>query len=73
MASTEPGPRRGSQAQARAQAFVTALYGHVPVLDRGARAATNSFVQNRIGDVLLAWENEALRLLADPQTTGANK
>ena len=47
-------------AQQRAEAFVAELYRHVPVLDRGARAATNTFVQNGIGDVLLAWENEAL-------------
>ena len=35
------------------------LYGHVPVLDSGARGATLTFVQRQIGDVLLAWENEA--------------
>ncbi len=42
-----------------AQAFVTALLKHVPVLDSGARGSTNTFVQRGIGDVLLAWENEA--------------
>ena len=42
-----------------AQAFVTDLLKHVPVLDSGARGATNTFVQRGIGDVLLAWENEA--------------
>lgn len=47
----------GSEAQARA--FVKALYDHVLVLDSGARAATTTFAQNRQGDVLLAWENEA--------------
>ena len=36
-----------------------ALFRHVPVLDTGARGATNSFVQRGLGDVLLAWENEA--------------
>lgn len=46
--------------EARAQAFVRDLYRHVPVLDTGARGATNTFVQRGIGDVLLAWENEAL-------------
>ncbi len=35
----------------------------VPVMDKGARGATNTFVQNGIGDVLLAWENEALLYL----------
>ena len=42
-----------------ARAFVTELYSHVPVLDAGARGSTNTFVQRGIGDVLLAWENEA--------------
>jgi len=39
--------------------FVTQLYRHVPVLDSGARGSTTTFVQREIGDVLLAWENEA--------------
>lgn len=46
-------------AQAKAQAFVSDLFRHVPVLDSGARGATTTFVQRGIGDVLLAWENEA--------------
>src|SRR5918999_898638 len=45
---------------AKAQEFVAQLYKHVPVLDSGARGATTTFVQRGIGDVLLAWENEAL-------------
>jgi len=44
---------------------VTQLYKHVPVLDSGARGATNTFVQREIGDVLLAWENEALLALKE--------
>jgi sulfate transport system substrate-binding protein len=47
-------------AQAAAATFVGELYRRVPVQDTGARAATNTFVQRGIGDVLLAWENEAL-------------
>ena len=39
--------------------FVTQLYKQVPVLDSGARGATTTFVQKKIGDVHLAWENEA--------------
>ena len=39
--------------------MVRALYRNVPVLDTGARGSTTTFVQNGIGDVLLAWENEA--------------
>ena len=46
--------------EARARAFVSALYGNVPVLDGGARGATTTFVERGIGDVLIAWENEAL-------------
>ena len=49
-----------ARAQAEAEQFVGDLYRHVPVQDTGARAATNTFVQRGIGDVLLAWENEAL-------------
>ena len=45
---------------AKAQAFVGALYAHVPVLDSGARGSTTTFVERGIGDVLIAWENEAL-------------
>jgi sulfate/thiosulfate-binding protein len=41
------------------QKFVHDLYTHVPVLDSGARGATTTFAQRGIGDVLLAWENEA--------------
>ncbi|APO71378.1 sulfate ABC transporter substrate-binding protein [Rhizobium mongolense] len=43
----------------KAQDFVTKLLQHVPVLDTGARGATTTFVQRGLGDVLLAWENEA--------------
>jgi sulfate/thiosulfate-binding protein len=45
---------------AKAQAYVGELFSHVPVLDSGARGATTTFVERGIGDVLLAWENEAL-------------
>jgi sulfate transport system substrate-binding protein len=45
--------------ETKARAYVHALFEHVPVLDTGARGATNTFVQRGIGDVLLAWENEA--------------
>ena len=44
---------------AEALKFVTELYRHAPVLDTGARGATISFVQRQLGDVLIAWENEA--------------
>jgi sulfate/thiosulfate transport system substrate-binding protein len=44
---------------AKARDFVRKLYANVPVLDTGSRDATTTFVQRGIGDVLLAWENEA--------------
>jgi sulfate/thiosulfate-binding protein len=44
---------------AKAQQFVTDLFKHVPVLDTGARGSTTTFVQRGLGDVLIAWENEA--------------
>jgi sulfate transport system substrate-binding protein len=44
---------------ATAKEFLRKLYKNVPVLDTGARGATTTFVQRGIGDVLLAWENEA--------------
>src|SRR6476659_7758395 len=45
---------------ASAKAFVSKLYKNVPVLDAGARGSTTTFVERGIGDVLIAWENEAL-------------
>ncbi|TLU70879.1 sulfate ABC transporter substrate-binding protein [Lichenicoccus roseus] len=46
--------------EASAESYLGKLYKHVPVLDTGARGATNTFVQRGEGDVLLAWEDEAL-------------
>lgn len=43
----------------KAYDFIEKLYKNVPVLDSGARGATNTFVQRGIGDVFIAWENEA--------------
>jgi sulfate transport system substrate-binding protein len=43
-----------------AQRFVAELFKRVPILDTGARGSTTTFVEREIGDVLLAWENEAL-------------
>ena len=45
--------------------FVGDLFSHVPVLDSGARGSTTTFAQRGIGDVLLAWENEAYLALAE--------
>jgi sulfate/thiosulfate transport system substrate-binding protein len=49
-----------SGSEAKAQDFVARLFRNVPVLDTGARGSTTTFVERGIGDVLLAWENEAL-------------
>ena len=51
----------GSESKARV--FVTQLFRNVPILDTGARGATTTFVQRGVGDVLIAWENEALLTL----------
>jgi len=51
--------RQNNNDEAKAQDFVKALFKNVPVLDAGARGSTTTFVQRGIGDVLLAWENEA--------------
>jgi sulfate transport system substrate-binding protein len=51
--------------EAAARAFVAELYRNVPVLDSGARAATTTFAQRDIGDVLLSWENEALMAIRE--------
>jgi sulfate transport system substrate-binding protein len=48
--------------------YMTRLFRNVPVLDTGARGATTTFVERGIGDVLLAWENEALLTLDDADT-----
>ncbi|MGL4543427.1 MAG: sulfate ABC transporter substrate-binding protein [Polymorphobacter sp.] len=52
--------RRTLGSQAAAEAYMTKLLAHVPVLDSGARGATTTFVQRGVGDVLLTWENEAM-------------
>lgn len=49
----------------KAYAFVEKLYKNVPVLDTGARGSTQTFTHNNIGDVLLAWENEAFLALQE--------
>lgn len=51
--------------EAKAQDFVKTLFAHVPVLDTGARGATTTFAQRGIGDVLIAWENEAYLALKE--------
>ena len=52
--------RQPGGSEAKAKDFVSKLYKNVPVLDAGARGSTTTFVERGIGDVLIAWENEAL-------------
>ena len=52
--------RRPGGNEGTARDFVARVYRNVPVLDAGARGATTTFVERGIGDVLIAWENEAL-------------
>jgi sulfate transport system substrate-binding protein len=65
LAAWENAKRRAGGSDAKAREFVTALFKNVPVLDSGARGATTTFVQRGIGDVLLAWENEAYLAMAE--------
>ncbi len=51
--------------QEKAKDFVKRLYKNVPVLDSGARGSTTTFVQREIGEVLIAWENEAFLSLKE--------
>jgi len=54
--------RKAGGDEAKAQEFVASLYRNVPVLDSGARGSTTTFAERGLGDVLIAWENEALLL-----------
>jgi sulfate/thiosulfate transport system substrate-binding protein len=56
--------------EAKNKEFISNLFQHVPVLDTGARGSTTTFAQRGIGDVLLAWENEAFLALNE---LGADK
>jgi sulfate transport system substrate-binding protein len=60
LAAYNYGLRSNHNDDAKARAFVAALYHNVPVLDSGARGATTTFTERRLGDVLVGWENEAL-------------
>lgn len=57
--------RKNEGDEAKARDFVKQLFKNVPVLDTGARGSTTTFVQRRIGDVLVAWENEAYLALKE--------
>ena len=65
LAAWEFAKRKNGGSDARAREFVANLYKNVPVLDTGARGSTITFVQRNVGDVLLAWENEAFLALKE--------
>ena len=65
LAAWAYGERKFGGDEEKVKDFVKKIYANVLVLDSGARGATNSFVQNKQGDVLLAWENEAFLSIAD--------
>jgi sulfate transport system substrate-binding protein len=57
--------RKSNNNEAGAREYMKKLFANVPVLDSGARGATTTFVQRGVGDVLIAWENEALLALKE--------
>ena len=57
--------KAGGSDEAKARDFVARLFKNVPVLDSGARGSTTTFVERGIGDVLIAWENEAFLALEE--------
>ena len=65
LAAWEFAKRKNAGSEAEARKFVGQLYRNVPVLDTGARGSTITFVQRNVGDVLLAWENEAFLALKE--------
>ena len=65
LAAYKYGLRSNRNDDAKARAYVSALYKNVPVLDSGSRGATTTFTERQIGDVLLAWENEAFLALRE--------
>jgi sulfate/thiosulfate transport system substrate-binding protein len=65
LAAWEYAKRQPGGSDDSAREFVSRVFANVPVLDSGARGSTTTFVQRRIGDVLLTWENEAYLALEE--------
>ena len=65
LAAWEFAKRKNGGSDIGAKQFVASVYKNVPVLDTGARGSTITFVQRNVGDVLLAWENEAFLALKE--------
>jgi len=57
--------KKNNNSEAKAKDFVSKLFQNVKIMDTGARGATTTFVQRGIGDVLIAWENDALLSVKD--------
>ena len=62
--------KKYGNSEAKAKDFLIRLFKNVPVLDTGARGATTTFVQRGIGDVLIAWENEAILAIKESGKDG---
>ena len=65
LAAWHAAKQQAGGSEVTAKEFVSRLFKNVPVLDSGARGATTTFMERRIGDVLLTWENEAHLALAE--------
>ena len=65
LAAWAHGSRKFNGDEAQTREFLARLFGNVPVLDTGARGSTTTFAQRGIGDVLIAWENEAFLALKE--------
>lgn len=59
--------------ETKAKDFVSKLFRNVPILDSGARVAMTTFVQRGIGDVMIAWESDALLTLKESKESGGDK
>ena len=73
LAAWDYAKRQPGGNDAKAREFVAALFKNVPVLDSGARGSTTTFMERGIGDVLLAWENEAYLALAEAEGQGRDR
>lgn len=70
LAAWEFAARKFNREEIKVREFVTSLYRNVPILDTGARGSTTTFVQRKIGDVFISWENEAYLAIKEYSAEG---
>lgn len=70
LAAWEFAARKFNRDEIKVREFVTSLYRNVPILDTGARGSTTTFVQRKIGDVFISWENEAYLAIKEYSAEG---